>query len=173
MATQHVASAFVPGVRRSAPLPTVVLENSRAKIKKGIQRALIEIRSSADERRPCAPLASEIDRACAPIDESPIPRRLQNLHLKEIVASLIAGGEIGRVRTVNPGGANERTPPSEPRARASPAPPALEQLVSLRRESAIGVTWRTVTLHSTDMAVIPVRRTQALERALDAVGGGG
>jgi hypothetical protein len=56
VATQHVASAFVPGVRRSAPLPTVVLENSRAKIKKGEYSARsVEIRSSANERRPCAP----------------------------------------------------------------------------------------------------------------------
>jgi len=56
-ATQHVATAFVPGFPRRAPLPAVVLENGRAKVKKGEYSARsVEIRSSANERRPCAPV---------------------------------------------------------------------------------------------------------------------
>ena len=52
------------------------------KLKRGIQRALVEIRSSANERRPCArrrpPRSIE---PAPPIGESPIPRRLQNLQI--------------------------------------------------------------------------------------------
>jgi hypothetical protein len=82
VATQHVATSFVPGFRRSALLPTVVLENSHAKIKKGnTARAQSRFAVPPTNGGLAPPSASEIDRACAPIGESPIPRRLQNLQI--------------------------------------------------------------------------------------------
>jgi hypothetical protein len=82
VATQHVATSFVPGFRRSALLPTVVLENSHAKIKKGnTARAQSRFAVPPTNGGLAPPSASEIDRACAPIGESPIPRRPQNLQI--------------------------------------------------------------------------------------------